>query len=489
MRFLPASEILANLPSRDIFTSLAQLAIRDNVSLYLVGGTVRDIILKRPIVDLDFAVSSNAMDFAYKFAELSDAVCVPLDEKHDISRLIFPNGYFYMDFSGIRGTDIITDLVARDFTINAMAIDASQILNNQDLEVIDPTNGTKDLNSRLIKPASSQSIIDDPIRMMRAYRFAASLGFIVHDTTLDLIRESLVLLDSVSMERIRDELFKILSVDNSIRYLREMDNVGLLERIFPEIIPMKGMEQNEYHHLDVWDHSLLTLEYFEENPVPDSLEDYKQELEGYLQYEPVIGRQRLSLLKLAALLHDIGKPHVRTMDKDGRIRFFNHNRKGAEIFLNIGSRLKLANREILFISKIIGDHMYPLGLSVFFRKPRTTKDKNRIIRRFIRKADSELLGILLLSYADLQATQGEWRKHDDLEKLSEAIENTADMYFQETAFQPRLINGNDIMEEFKIPASPIIGRLLKQVTDAQVNGKISTRDDAMEMVKNILSKE
>jgi len=448
-----------HLPERDIPTSLARFAARENVQLYLVGGTVRDLLLGREVEDLDFAVAGDALSFARKFADLAGASLVPLDEQQGTARVVFHKGVLSMDFSRTRGADITEDLAARDFTINAMAIDFAQMIN---------TGGTG-------IPAC------DTLH-------EAALDFGIHDATSAIIQSSVNLLDSVSAERIRDEVFKILATDNSAYYLKAIDNVGLLEQIFPEIARMKGMEQNEYHHLDVWGHSMLTLEFFERDPLPDSLGNYLPEVENYLEHELVKGRTRRSLVKLAALLHDVGKPDTRTMDRNGRIRFFDHNLKGAEIMADVGRRLKLANKEILFLREITEDHMYPLGLSVFLRKPRGTKEKNRTLRRFIQRTGTEWLAILLISFVDLRATQGPRRRADDLEKLVQLISEIADMYFHEIRHPiPKLITGSDLMEEFDLPAAPIIGQLLKRVNEAQIDGTVKTRDDAMELVRNILS--
>jgi poly(A) polymerase len=370
-----------------------------------------------------------------------------------------------------------------------MAIDLNQMMNADEVEVIDPHGGALDLDDRLIRAVSEKSIEDDPIRMLRAYRFAANLDFTVDNETSETIQNSVRLLDSVSAERIRDELLKMLSACSSVHHLGAMDSVGLLEQIFPEIIRMKGMEQNDYHHLDVWGHSMLTLEFLEQNSIPDSVAKYRPDIEGYLEYELVKGRPRGSLLKLAALLHDVGKPAKRTMDNDGRIRFFDHNIEGSEIIANIGKRLKLANRETAFLRMVVKDHMYPLGLSVFLRRSRGAKGKQRAMRRFIRRTGGEWLAILLLSFADLRATQGPRRKTGDLEKLARMIGDIADMYFQQTRSpMPRLITGSDLMKEFGLLASPTIGKLLRQVGEAQIDGIVRTRDDAIEMVRNILSR-
>lgn len=487
------SEIHMHLLDDATILSLAQFAAGEDVLLYLVGGSVRDLLLDRETEDLDFAVDGSAFEFARKFVESANGKFIPLDEEHDTARVVFykgrNKGHPYMDFCGIRGADIEADLAARDFTINAMAVDLRHVMDYDEVEVIDPCGGIDDLDKRIIRMASSKSIEDDGIRMFRAYRFAATLDFTIHHETSAAIRNSVPLSASVAIERIREELFKILAVDSSIHYLRAMDDVGLLEQVFPEITKMRGMEQNDYHHLDVWEHSMLTLELFEQNPVPDFLEGYSAEIEGYLKYESVKGRTRISLLKLAMLLHDVGKPSARTIDADGRIRFFDHNREGAEIIEGIAKRLKLATREVLSLMAIVENHMYPLDLIVFLGKPQSAKSKTRAMRRFLQRAGDEWMAILLLSFADLRATQGPRRQADDLEILANLMREMAHMYSQKNRPpMPKLVTGNELMKEFDLPASPVVGQLLKRVKKAQMDGMVETRDDAMKMVREILSK-
>lgn len=490
---LTISEIHAHLLDNATISSLARFAVGEDVSLYLVGGSVRDLLLDRETEDLDFAVGGNAFEFAEKFAKSVKARFIPMDEEHDTARVVFYKGrdgdHPYMDFCGIRGADIEADLAARDFTINAMAVDLRHVMDDSEVAVIDPCGGIEDLNKQVIKIASSESMGDDGIRMFRAYRFAATLDFLIHDETSAAIRDSVSLAGSVAIERIREELFKILAVDNSIHYVRAMDDVGLLEQVFPEIAEMRGMEQNDYHHLDVWGHSMLTLELFEQNPVPDSLEGYSAEIEDYLKYESVKGRTRVSLLKLAMLLHDVGKPNSRTIDADGKIRFFDHNQEGAEIVEGIAKRLKLATREALSLMSMVEDHMYPLDLSVFLGKPRSAKSKTRAMRRFLQRAGDEWMAILLLSFADLRATQGPRRQADDLEILANLMREMAHTYSQKNhPPMPKLVTGSELMKEFDLSSSPVVGQLLKRVKKAQMDGMVETRDDAMEMIREILSK-
>lgn len=481
-----------NLPKLDIIISLVDFAAHENVSVYLVGGSVRDLLLDREIEDLDFAVTGNAFDFTRKFADLINASFVPMDEEHDTARLAFrneaPRKRIYLDFCGIRDISIESDLAGRDFTINAMAIEISQMMKSNEVVVIDPFSGMESLRNKVIKAVTAKSVEDDPIRMLRAYRFAATLDFRISEITSAAIRNSAKLLNNTSIERIRDELFKLLMTDRSSHYLGMMDEMGLLDQMFPEIASMRGMEQNDYHHLDVWEHSMLTLTFLEEEIAPHSLDIYGEEIEDYLNYESVKGRSRIPLLKLAAMLHDVGKPAVRTMDADGRIRFFEHNLEGAEIISNIGKRFRLATRESESLKEIIKNHMYPLGLCVYLKKHRSEKTKTRALKRFIHRTGPDWMSILLLSFADLRATQGPRRQADDLSILSRLIGEIANIYFQlEQNPIPGLVTGKDIMDRFSIPSSPTIGKLLQRVKQAQFDGKIKTKTEAMEMIKGILT--
>jgi len=481
---LSASRILEQLSERDILSSLYRLAISENVQLYVVGGTVRDVILGRPIYDVDFAVSGDALNFTERFAQLTNAKAIVLDEEQKSARAIFHHGDLYMDFNTIRGNDIIDDLKARDLTINAIAYDFNQLFTSEVVELIDPCNGIDDLNNKIINLTSPQVIVDDPIRMLRAYRFAATLNFTILDQTSSLISTLSALLKKVSVERIRDELFKILDVNNSAKYMKALDDVDILEQIFPEIIQMKDMMQNEYHHLDVWGHSMLSLDIFEQQTIPDSLQDYFSVVEAYLDFELVKGRARRSLLKLAVLLHDIGKPSMRTMDKNGRIRFFDHHLQGAELALAIGTRLRLANRESKFMSDVIGYHMYPLMLCTNHNKHHISQRiKERDALRFVQRTETECLAVLLASYADLRATQGPWRKDRDLDDLNRLIGEIAKAYFSEIQ---SLLTGDDLMKKLNLSSGPIIGKLLEYIREAQFEGKIRTRQEAIELAKDIL---
>ena len=476
-----------SLPEYDLLESLAQFASDKTTQLYLVGGTVRDIILERDIVDIDISVSGDAIQFAQDFARYIDVRAVVMDEENAMARLILRHGDLYIDFAKIRGDNIFDDLTARDFTINSMAINYNRLFHSNEVELIDNCGGCEDIKNKTIRAISEQNLIDDPVRILRAYRFAATLGFTIEDKTKNAISNLKDLIVSISAERIRDEIFKILSTGESCQYMRAMDDIGLLENIFPEIKSMKGLEQNEYHHLDVWHHSMLAMKLFENNAIPDSLAGYSDDITAYLNFELVKGRSRRMILKLIALLHDVGKPSTRSVDENGRIRFFDHYLKGAEISEYIGERLKLAKREIMLMSKVIKYHMYPIMLCSSYHL-KASAQKSRLIRKFIRETGLEWLPILLISSADLQATCGPKRKESDLANMNDLIGKTAHTYFNDIKSISLLVTGYDIINEFGLPQGPMVGELLKKIRIAQLEGKIKTRNDAIEFASNMIKK-
>ncbi len=486
---LPSHRILAKLPQKEHFQTILEIAESCRNRLFIVGGTVRDIILDRQIFDVDFALQGNAIDFAKNIAKYINARAIVLDSEQDSARVIYNHGEFYMDFSSIRGDNIIEDLKARDLTINAIALDFNQLLESNEVDLIDPCNGLDDLYNKIIRFTSAQAIIDDPVRMIRAIRFSAILNFDIPIEDQSLIRSSSDLISSVAMERIRDELYKILNVDRSASYIKLMDDIGLMEKIFPEISQMRGLRQNLYHHLDVWGHSILTLELFEKEVIPQPVDEHLSEIEEYLNEDVVKDRSRLALLKITALFHDIGKPSVKSVDENGRIRFFEHHKKGAELILSLGSRLKLANRESQFMSEIILYHMYPLMLvTKYKRKKVSIQERSNDIIKFLEKVGRNCLGVLLVSYADLQATQGPLRTDEDIMIMDELIKEIADAYFVQIKNSiPPLIKGDDLIEELGLTPGPAVGKILKYIREAQLKNQISTRQEAIEFAKKFIT--
>ncbi len=482
------NEIFSYFPDYNIILSLVEYAESKSVQLYLVGGTVRDLVLRKSISDMDFIMSGNVIDFSKGFSEIINAKVIILNKEPDTTRIIFNHGEFYMDFSKMRGTNIVEDLMARDLTINSMALDFNRLVKTQDITLIDPCNGVYDLENERINFTSESSIINDPIRLLRAYRFSALLGFVITDQAKSMIQNYRTLIKTIAGERVRDELFKILSVNNSAYYIKEMDSAGLLEEIFPKIAPMKGMVQNDYHHLDVWGHSMLTMENFENEPIPGILSNYYEYIEDYLNYELVKGRSRKVLLKLAALLHDVGKPSTRTIDINGRVRFFDHHIIGAETAVDILSYLKLSKRENAFICSVIKNHMYPLMICMSKQKQIPAQLK-RMIRRYINNVGSLWLPVILISYADMRATRGIRSKPSDIDNMLDLIGMIADIFFNEIyPSLPVIVTGEDLIREFNLSPGPIIGEILKKIRSAQIDENVKTPSEALELARSLLSK-
>ncbi len=311
----------------------------DPGEIWMVGGTIRDLLLGRgKVFDLDLAVSRSPIGPAQRVARGQSAGFVVLDKEREVARVVksLQGEIVTVDFARYRAPTIDEDLRDRDFTINAIAIKLDWPLLERNLPIYDPLGGVADLRARMVRPCSDHLFREDPLRILRAYRFGATLGFAFDPNLETLIVRDVHLLKAVSRERIRDEFFKVLSAPDSHRWLRSMAQTGVLREILPEFEATRGITQNDWHHLDVFDHTLLTLEKFEEllGKSPPRSENTGEtgettapaghpmailrapprrwsKVAAFLD-EPISGsRTYLELFKFGCLLHDIGKPACR----------------------------------------------------------------------------------------------------------------------------------------------------------------------------------
>jgi poly(A) polymerase len=453
---------------------------------YVVGGAIRDRLLGlRPRVDLDVAVKGNGLEIAElaHFHSGVAATVVPLHPTHGVARIVLRDEHpAIIDISPLKGESIEEDLTRRDFTINAMAVALNDYLETDLERMIDPCGGLLDLQKRIVNVCSSRAFLDDPLRVLRAFRFSALLGFEIGSDTLTLISQHMQGLAGVAGERVRDELVGILETDASFATLKGMDAIGILELLFPELRPMKGCLQNEYHHLDVWDHSLETIRILETmfHRSPPCFGDLHDSVEGYLNESLVPCRPRRALLKLAALFHDSGKPQARFVDAQRRVRFFGHERYSTEIFEKAGGRLRLAAREMRTIVEWISGHMRSM---IFTGDTVSTRAVGRLCRQYGR----EVQGLLVLFLADLAASRGPARPPGSQERACEAVKDglqiCADL--EKTPFVP-LLKGRDLMTLFGLEPGPQLGTILKQLADLQSSGDINTREEAISEARKIL---
>lgn len=452
----------------------------------MVGGAVRDFLLKNPSgKDLDVAVDGDGFLLARKVANRlgSDFVFVPLDQERGTGRItVKGQRVAEVDVSAFRAATLEQDLALRDFTINALSLKVCDVLESEIFPVIDTTGGLADLRTGTIRACSDASFLDDPLRILRAFRFVARLGFEISRNTLEMIPRHLVGLASVSGERIRDELIAVLTADSSYPALEGMDDAKVLDTLFPELTPMKGCGQNDFHHLDVWRHSLEAVHQMESllDSEAATFREVAEKVGAYVREEPVPARPRVALLKLAAIFHDSGKPQAKFVDSRGRVRFFGHEQISKRIFEEATARLKLARRETSFLCDIIAGHMRP---TMFTASRVSAKAMNRLYRRF----EEDVTGLLILFLSDLGASRGPARPPGEWEQTRERVVDALRSLFQEREhIREKLVTGRDLMSAFHLQPGPQIGMLLDKIAELQDLEEISTKEDALEAAKNIL---
>lgn len=235
--------------------------------IYLVGGAIRDALLNRPNYDLDFVTNGDAMKIARTLANNLGAAYFPLDTTRNMARMVLrltdqpdvqTSDSIRIDFSTFQGSDLIDDLRLRDFTMNAMAVEIHSLEN-----LIDPLGGAEDLVAKRLQTCSEKSFINDPVRILRAVRFSVGLDLRIPSETVQLIRQAVDLLPEVSAERLRDELFRLLTQANVSTSLRILDRLNVLQHVLPEVCVLKSIQQSPPHIMDVWEHTLDYLSRLE----------------------------------------------------------------------------------------------------------------------------------------------------------------------------------------------------------------------------------
>lgn len=477
--------------------------------IYLVGGAVRDALLKRQSYDLDFVTPGDSMKIARKLADDLGAAYFPLDSKRKVARVIIKakdelsiHGAQPMrvDFSAFQGADLISDLQGRDFTINAMALEI------HDMEkLVDPTGGAADLISKRLQACSKSSFLDDPVRILRAVRFSVDLDLKIQAGTLRLMREAKLHIPEVSPERLRDELFRILIISHPVTSMRILDKLEVLEYILPEVCALKDVQQSHPHVMDVWGHTLDTINRLETlldilateyNPdkasnlslgtVAVKLGRYRQQLAEHLNNALNPDRPHRGIIFLAGLYHDAGKLTARTVDDQGYIKFIGHDQIGSKLVEKRGQALKLSNLEIERLVSIVNHHMRPSLLSHPVESP-----SRKSIYRFFKDTGAAGVDICLLSLADMLATYGPTLPQDRWARHVEGVRKLLGAWWEddgETVFPPPLINGNDLIEDLKLSTGPMIGYLLESIREAQVVGDIQDRQEALNLARVILEK-
>ncbi|HZO61047.1 MAG TPA: HD domain-containing protein [Solirubrobacterales bacterium] len=443
---------------------------------WLVGGTVRDALRGDGALDEpDLVVSGDAERAARAIADRAGAFVFPLSERFGAWRVIARDRTWQSDVAAVRGT-IEEDLALRDFTINAMAVPAGD-----PGRLIDSHGGEQDLGARMIRAVGPRSFADDPLRALRMVRFACDLDFEVEPETGALAAAAAAGLQDVAPERSFYELRRLVAGPAPRRGIELMDSTGLVAVLLPELDALKGVEQNPYHHLDVWGHTLAVLDQVVDvtadlgAALGESGEGIARELAEPLGDELTRGQA----LRFGALLHDVGKPATRAVTDEGRVLFWGHDSVGADMSRAFGRRMHTSSALAEYTAALAQHHLH-LGFLVH-EQPLS----RRHVYRYMRKCEPVEVEVTVLSVADRLATLGPRTREEAVEShLSLARELAGEALAWRTGQRPHApVGGDDVIAELGIQPGPEVGRLLEAIDEAAFAGEVQTRDDALALAR------
>jgi len=478
-------------------------AIRaEGLRAHVVGGAVRDRLLAANRessvasagLDIDIHLHAPAEPSVRQLARVLDATLVVMDAGRGHFRLVPrdppPGGPSWVDLTS--GGDLRADLERRDFTVNAMAVPLEAWLRpDYERSLVDPLGGRSDLNALVLRAVGPSSMTDDPVRMVRAVRLSAQFGLAVEEATRAAIQDNAGLARRVSAERIRDELFALLALPDPADGVYEMDALGLLDVVIPELGAGKGATQPPEHMWDVFRHSVETVRAAgrlldgaarRADPVL-SCAPWRPELDAHFAMEIGDGQTRATLLKLAALLHDLGKPASRTVEPSGRIRFIGHHKTGAVQAAAALRRLRCSRRTVAHVEAMVRHHLRPGQMS-----PRRETPTDRALFRYYRDVGDAAIDTLWLNLADYLAARGPLLEREEWSAYTRMIGAILTGGF-ETRGESKpflLLNGHEVMREFRLEPGPKIGALLNSLREAEADGRVRSREEAVEFLRRLI---
>ncbi len=462
-------DLLKNLDNSifSILQLVGELGEKENVEVYVVGGFVRDLLMGKSLHDIDIMVVGEGIPFARKIANsLGIKKIIPFEK---FGTALIPNKNIQIEVASARKeyyanhsrkpskvvfTDLKGDLIRRDFTINAMAIN----LNPKKFgDFTDPFGGIMDIEKKIIKTPLSpdQTFSEDPLRMMRAAYFSSKLGFKLENNCRNSIIKIAHRIDIVSIERIRDEFIKILKTDKPSIGLVILQKTGLMKIIFPEIHIMYGIEQTaEWNHKDIFAHTLQVV---------DNAATLSVKME----------------LRFAALVHDIAKPNTRRIDKKKGYTFYGHDAVGEKMIDTVAQRMKLSNDLKNYLKKLTLLHLRPIAL---------VKDvvTDSAVRRLMVAAGKNLKDLMILCRADITTKNPKRVKRylKNFEKVEEKMSNVTEKD-EMVAFQSP-VRGDEIMVICELSEGRKVGVIKKAIEEAILEGLIdNTHSEALDYLIKI----
>jgi len=481
--------------TRHLLQQAAQFFDDNKTQAYLTGGSIRDILQAESCTDWDIVIAGDAPSLSRKLANKLDGYYAHMHAKASRITVKHNNQNIILDVSPIQGHSIEADLQQRDFTINAIAVPLADavrsFIEGKPLPLIDPLHGAGDLEARCLKAVNDTVFKQDPLRMLRAIRFMARYNFTLDDHTKHMLRCDAAFLPNSATERIHAELYAILEPDGATDRLHFLDEYGLFTTLLPEFIPARGMAQPALHHWDVLEHSIETVGALERlattlHQTPQEIRRtlldggrgdlveiqsllHEAEQQNLFQYATLTSPE----MKMASLLHDIGKTVTYAVSAEGKITFYGHPQAGVPLVQTVVKRLSLSTQDRRFIQQVVANHMRPGQLS-------HDVVTQRAVRRYFVDLGPVGIQVALVSLADHLAMRGP-------EPLIEAWEHhlatvrlllTRYIREREVILPPRLLQAEELMRKLNLEQGPLVGQLLEYIAEAQADGMISSKDDA-----------
>lgn len=456
-------------PSPDDILAAARSALPPGDAAWLVGGCVRDELLGLPMKDVDLVIVSGAETFSRVLADRLGGAVYASSDAFGTWRVVI--GSLHVDVAPLKGAlgggqagepsrRLMSDMLARDFTVNAMA---RPLVGGA---LIDPLGGVEDLRARRLRLCSPAALDDDPLRVLRLARLARGLDLAPDAASLDAAARAAPGLEGVSGERLREELSALLAIKGSAAALRDLAAWGALAVVLPEVDGLRGVYQNAYHHLDVFEHTLEALSY---------VSDVVEQLGGteHLTSPAEAGLPGVGALvpvSWAVLLHDIGKPATRAVRDGGQVAFWYHDEIGSRMAGTIADRLRMSSRFAAYLSTLIRQHLR-LGFLV-----REQPLSRRALTRYRRDVSPWVFESVVVSLCDRLATRGEKTSHVSIARHYRLGRLVWTMVSKTPA--PRIMSGEDVMELLDLEPGPAVGLALDALEEEIGAGEVTTTAEA-----------
>ncbi len=438
---------------------------------WLVGGAVRDVLLGRPLLDWDLVVEGDPEALARAVATTLGAPVFPLSERHGAWRVMRPEGA--VDVTGAPD-GIDADLARRDFAVNAIAVRVD------DGRLACVPGALEDIAARRLRLVSDGAFVDDPLRLLRLARLATELDLAVDPATADAARRDAGLAGSPAEERQRAELERILLARDPVDGLRLLEDLGLLAVVLPEVAALRGVDQNRYHHLDVFDHTLQVLDAAADlSDEPGFAFGGAAPLVREALAEPLDGAADVGLaVRWGALLHDLAKPVTRRVRDDGHVGFPGHAELGAQQADALLERLRASTALRRCVATLVREH-----LRLGFLVPEGAPDP-RAVHRYRVATEPYAVASVVVSLADRWATRGTKARQRWIRRHQQVAE--AMVAALAVPSPPPLVRGDELAAALGVPGGPELGRLLALLAEEQAAGAIATPDEAIEFARGQL---